>query len=367
MKTLFGILLLLFVAASAALLAVRDPGYVLIERVPFVLETSLAVFALLLAAAFTLFYYGTRLVARILRAPRELARWRQVRRARRAREAFHDGLALLLAGEWLRAEKALIASLHAVDAPYLANLAVAIAAHGNHQPDKRDEYLARAAEQAPEGTVAVDLTRARLQLAAGHPEESLATLGRVRATHPAQPEAARLLIQAYRRLHDWQGLAQLLPEARRRAWLPDAELDAIETETRRELLCLNLPAGALDTLKRAWDETPKHLQNRPAVMAAYARQLLRQQAPDECAAEMNAALDQRWDEELARLYGLCVTARPAAQLEVAEEWLARHGESPALLRDRYGIEHVTLQPETRAGLASIAPLTRQPAARPRRQ
>jgi cobalt-zinc-cadmium efflux system protein len=62
---------------------------------------------------------------------------------------------------------------------------------------------------------------------------------------------------------------------------------------------------------------------------------------------------------------------PALSAHVVVEdlgrWMAVLEAMRALLRDRYGIEHVTLQPETRAGLASIAPLTRQPAARPRRQ
>ena len=52
MKTLFGILLLLFIAASAALFVAKNPGYVLIAREPWVLETSLAVFALILTALF---------------------------------------------------------------------------------------------------------------------------------------------------------------------------------------------------------------------------------------------------------------------------------------------------------------------------
>ena len=40
MKTLFGTLLLLLVAASATLIAVRNPGYVLITREPYVLNHS---------------------------------------------------------------------------------------------------------------------------------------------------------------------------------------------------------------------------------------------------------------------------------------------------------------------------------------
>ena len=331
MKTLFGILLLLFIAASAALLVAKNPGYVLIAREPWVLETSLAVFALILTALFAAAYFLARLLARIIRAPRDLARWRQARRTRRAREAFFDGVNQLLSGDWLKSEKSLLASLHAADAPHLGYLAAALAAHGQNDSDKRDDYLARAAEQQPEGSQAADLTRARLQLLDNHTEQALATLAQVRARQPDQIEAMRLTLEACRKLRDWPGLTRLLPEARRRKLLAPAALDALELETHRELLGLDLPPGELATLQRAWDEVPARLRQHPSLIATYARQLQRQGAAEDCARLLATALEHGWDETLARLYGDTVTAQPAAQLESAEEWVARHGESAGLL------------------------------------
>jgi HemY protein len=331
MKTLFGILLLLFVATSAALIAIRNPGYVLIAREPFVLETSVAVFVLIAAASFTVFYFGVRLVARILRAPRDLTRWRQARRTRKAREAFITGLTHLLEGEWEKAEKSLLAGLHAADSPLLGNLAAALAAQGQNDPDKRDQYLTRAYELSGDNTLAADMTQARLQLRAGRYEQALATLVRVRALHPGQTDVLRLLIEAYRRLNDWQDLAGLLPEVRRRKLLPETEIDALELEARRELLNLSLPPGSLDILHEAWAAVPEALRRHPDLVAVYARQLIAQNAADECVALLSTALEGLWDERLVLLYGEAGGAHPAAQLETAEEWLARHGESPALL------------------------------------
>lgn len=331
MKTLFGILLLLFIAASAALVVAKNPGYVLLAREPWVLETSLAVFALLTAALFAAAYFLVRLLTRIVRAPRDLTRWRQARRTRRAREAFYTGVNQLLAGDWLNSEKSLLASLHAADAPHLGHLAAALAAHGQHDPDKRDDYLARAAEQQPEGSLAVDLTRARLQLHGHQAEQALATLAQVRARQPDQAEAMRLTLEACRQLRDWPGLSRLLPEARRRNLLAPATLDALELETHRELLGLDLPPGELATLQRAWDEVPARLRQHPSLIATYARQLQRQGAAEDCARLLATALDQGWDGTLARLYGDTVTTQPGAQLETAEAWVARHGESADLL------------------------------------
>lgn len=331
MKYLFGAVLLLFVAAGAALVAVRNPGYVLITREPFVLETSLAIFLLLLAALFAILYVALRLVSRILHAPRNLSRWRQARRTRKARESFHQGLTQLIEGEWPQAEKSLLASLHAADTPYLNQLAAALAAHAQHEPEKRDQYLVRAHQQAPANSHVVDLLQARLQLESAELEPAHATLARLRTEQPAPPEALRLLIQVYRRLHDWQGLAHLLPEARRRKLLSDADLKTVEIETHRELLGLNLPANALSTLQQAWSEVPRALRTEPQLVAAYARQLLRQGASEDCVKLLAGVLDQHWDEQLVLLYGEARGHQPADQLETAQDWLARHGESPTLL------------------------------------
>jgi HemY protein len=331
MKTLFGILLLLFVAASVTLIAYRNPGYVLITREPYVLETSLAVFLLIASAVFTVLYFCVRLLVRIVHAPRSLTRWRQTRRTRKAREAFLSGLTHLFSGEWIKAEKELLASLHAADSPFLGYLAAALAAQGQGDTDKRDHYLSQAHQLGSANTLATEITQTQLQLLAGQNEQALATLARVQANHPEQAQSVRLLIETYRRLRDWQNLGRLLPEARQRRLLPEAELDSLERTTQRKLLSLPLPDGALDTLHQAWSEVPESARRHPDMIFVYARQLINQNAMDECTALLATALERQWDERLVRLYGEAHDTQPAAQLETAEEWLTRHGESPALL------------------------------------
>ena len=326
MRALFVILLTLFAAASITLIAFRNPGYVLIAREPFVLETSVAVFLILATAVFTLLYFGVRLLVRILRVPHSLTRWRQTRRTRKAREAFVSGFTQLFSGEWLKAEQELVASLHATDSPLLGYLGAALAAHGQGNVDKRDGYLARAHAQTGSGLTA-DLAQAQIQLLAQQNEQALATLSRMPTQHPQPAAALRLLIETHRRLQDWQSLAQLLPEARRRELLPEPALHALERETHCALLDLPLPLGALATLKQAWSAVPDSLRQHPDLVTVYARQLLRQGAPEQAGPLLAKTLERVWDERLVVLYG----EAPGAQLDVAEEWQARHGDSAALL------------------------------------
>jgi HemY protein len=175
------------------------------------------------------------------------------------------------------------------------------------------------------------MIQAQTQLLSHQNEQALATLTPLHAQHPQQAQATRLLIEAQRRLRDWQNLARLLPEARRRALLPENELDVLERDTHGALLNLPLPAGALPTLHQAWSAAPAVMRRHPDLVAVYARQLIRQGAPDEGADLLAATLEGEWDERLVLLYGEAQGAQPAVQLETAEEWHARHGESPALL------------------------------------
>lgn len=331
MKILFVVLLSLFVAASVALFIAHNPGYVLIAREPLVIETSLAVFVMALALLFVALYGFARLALRLVHAPRDLARWRQARRTRKSRDAFHHGLIHLLAGEWLKAEQSLLASLHASDSPFLGHLAVALAAHGQHDLAKRDRYLALAHAQAGDHGAAAELLQARLQLAGAEIEPAHATLARLRDRAPNQAEIARLLLKVYRELRDWQAVLRLVPDARRRRVLPEAELAGYELAAHQALLALDLPRGALHALHEAWHAIPNTLRNRPELVTAYTQQLVGQDAADEAAALLAATLEHQWVDSLVRLYGEIASSRPAAQLENAEEWLAHHGESATLL------------------------------------
>jgi HemY protein len=331
MRLLIGILILLFVAASGALIVVRNPGYVLIAREPFVLETSLAVFVILLVAAFALLYSLARISVRLLHAPRDLGRWRQTRRTRRARQAFHEGLKHLISGDAQHAEKSLVASLHASDSPYLANLAAALAAQEQHNREKRDRYLMAARQQTGESPIAAELLQARLQILDRRPELAHATLAHILEQDPKQPAAQRLMITVARQLRDWHGLTQLLSQAHKHRWLPEPELREVELETHLALLNLDLPDHALDTLHQAWSLVPAARRDEPSLIAAYARQLTRQRAPDEALKLVEAALAHQWDELLVRRYGHIAGTNPAAQLEQAQDWLTHHGESAALL------------------------------------
>ncbi len=331
MKILSFIILTLFVAAALALLALDNPGYVLIAREPWSIEMTLVVFVALLLLAVLGLYLLWLLLVRIWKTPGDVAQWRQRRKARRAHAALVSGLVHLAEGSWAKAEKQLLSGLHDGETPLLNYLAAACAAQEQGMTEKRDEYLSLAHQHAPEQGLAIGMLQAQLQFQARQYERALASLAQLRVNSPKHPHTLFLLATVYRELRDWESLANLIPDLRRTKAASAHEIEALEWQAHRELLMLSPPARAGGVLKQAWNAVPTQLRHKSEFIALYARQLIAQEAMDECEALISTALERGWSDELARLYGLTRTANPAAQLETAEAWLQMHADNPELL------------------------------------
>ena len=331
MKLLFFIILVLFGAVSLALVALENPGYVLIAREPWSMEMSLTVFLILFVMGSGLFYLLLHGVVRLWNTPREVSRWRRGRRARRARESLLQGMIDLAEGSWLQAEKNVLLNIHSGDFPLANYLMAAYAAqlHGSHE--KRDEYLSLAHQHAPQYAFAIGLARGQLQLSAGQYQAALATLTQLRIHDPKHGRVLALLAQAYRALRDWDTLAKLIPEMRKRKAMPAAQIDAFELEARYQLLRLPLPTGSAGVLKRSWNAVPQHLRRHPPLVEIYVQHLIEQGEIEESESLLAATIEHNWNDPLVRLYGLVMGRNPRAQMETALEWLAQQGNNPSLL------------------------------------
>lgn len=321
----------LLAAILATLYALNNPGYVLIARPPWSIEMSLTVFALLWLVGTVLLYGLIYVIVRLVHIPRDVARWRQRRQARLARNALYQGLVKLAEGNWVEAEAELLASMRGTDAPVLSYLGAACVNQAQGNIEKRDEYLAAAHHAAPQRHLAIGMTQANLQYLAKQSEHALATLSELRQSAPKHKHVLKLLAQLYLELRDWTNLADIVPDLRQHAVMTPKEIDALELRAHRELLVLTLPSGSLDVLKKAWNAVPKHLRRQPALVAIYARQLIRQNEMNAAEALLRQALEQEWDDALIELYGL-VRAEPATeQLETAENWLTTYADNARLL------------------------------------
>jgi HemY protein len=327
MKLTIGFLVLLFVGAVGAHFLIEDSGHVLVTFHGWALETSVPVLVLLLVAL----YFVIQLVLRILRVPGNVRRAATAMRERRARESFRQGMLALNAGDWARAERLLGRSAHDSEHPVLHYLGAARAAEQIGAAERRDRWLALAAENQPEeGEAAVVLTQAEAHLADGRDAEALALLDRLEALSPNHPHVLALQAQAAQRAGDWERVRALMPRLRRaQALAPDA-LDALETEATMRVLAAAAANGATG-VRNVWRGVSRNVGARAEVTAAYADALVAAGDADGAEEVLRASLESEWNADLVHRYGALATSDPAKHLQRAERWLEARPEDPDLL------------------------------------
>lgn len=311
------------------LMLLEDPGYVLIGYGEQGYETTLAFLVLALVVCFGLLYGAIRLLAGLVRAPKQLHAWDQHRKSIRARKLLDRGLMELAEGDWAAAEKHLLKRAQDSDNPLITYLSAARAAQQQGAHERRDHYLRLAHEAMPQADVAVGLTQAELQLAHRQMEQSLATLNHLRSIAPRHAYVLKLLMRLYERLGDWEQLRELLPELRRRNVVKVDEFAKLETQVHAALLC---DARDSETLQLHWERVPRGLQQDTGLLFDYASRLIALGHQVDAERSIRAALHRHWDQKLVDLYGRVEGENPGVQMSVTEDWLRDHQQDAVLLQ-----------------------------------
>ena len=323
----FGLLVLLVLAAGsvAAHFLLQDNGYVLIQFRGYAVEMSVPVLVFMAVVG----YFAVRFAARIWRAPRDLGEAAGRVRARRAGKRVSKGLAALAEGKLARGERLLTRAAPTSQAPVLHYLAAARIAQMQGDTARRDNWLQLASQQGREGTEAVLLTRAELELSGGDRQGATSSLETLLETRPRHPEALRLLAQIREAEEDWAGLASMLPTLRKLHTVRPKQLD--EWTSAAWLHLMADPALDWVGLDKLWQELPRHLRKSAMLVRGRLKALARLGAAADVEVEVRRVLKADWDPELARLYGDLELADSSRQLANLENWLKARPEDPDLL------------------------------------
>jgi len=327
MKWLLVALLALVGSVAVALVALPDPGYVLIGYGKYSVETSLLVFAVVLG----LLYLGLRALAGLWRVPVRVHRWEKRRQEQRLRLSFDDATRALAEGHYQRAERRLTRLINSRQAPLQAYLSAAAAASYQGADQRRDQYLQLALEQQPGAETSVLFQQAELQLAAGQSEQAQTTLTRLRKLASRNVRTLRLLLRLYLQQQDWRGLRELLPELRRSEVLDHEQWQKLAVQVYREQVQAFSDETELEDLNTGWKQLPPPVQQDRGLLAVYIEQLIRLGAPAQAGRLLRQHLNRHWDERLVHLYGDVQEEDVSAQQTQAERWLEEHPEDAALL------------------------------------
>lgn len=336
MNRLFLIALAVICAAALlGLLVSEHPGYVLVSYRGFLYEAGLWS-TLVLVLLVMLVLQSLRLVLRGATASGGLINpWSSRHRARRMDQAARLGLVDLAEGRWQDALRHLRRAAAADRQPLVLYLGAARAANELGQYEESDAFLEQALAAEPRAGIAVGLARTRLLIDRGQLQEALQTIRALHAEQPQHPQVLKLEQRLLFELRDWDALARLIPELRRRHVLDDAALRRLERGVWVNALGLanndESSAAALSALHARWKRVPSSLRHDPEVLASYALRLDALGAGREATPLLAEAIHQHYQPALVYLYGKLQGSDSSRQLREAEAWLKQHPADPVLL------------------------------------
>jgi HemY protein len=304
-----------------------DPGYVAMRVGSQLLETTLPVFLLLLGGL----YLGVRSLAATLTSRRRLADLRAERRRRRAREDTQRGVLDLAAGNWKKSEELMVRAARDADSAAANYLVAARAADLQDAVARRDEWLARAQEAAPEERAATLVTRAEMQMRRGQHEAALATLEQLDASGDLNSRGLELMARLGQKLGRGDLLRSLGPRLRNAKELPEAQVNELLAQAQLEEIRELGERGDAQTLETAWNELPRSARRLPQAIVAYARARMAGGAHAEAERMLRELIEDTSDAAAVRLYGELAMPDPLQPLERAEAWLRDKPDDPDLL------------------------------------
>jgi len=220
MKAAAIVAVVLVVGSLLAHLLLIDPGYVAIRLGRTLFETTLPIFVLLLAGV----HVAAISLVRAFASRRRMAQLRAERRRRKARDETARGLLELAAGQWKSAEELLSRAATDADSPSANYLAAARAADLLDATDRRDEWLSRAQEDAPQARAAALVTLAEMQMRRGQDEAALQTLEQLDASGDLNSRGLELMARVCQLLGRNDRLRELGPRLLSAKELPEQQV-----------------------------------------------------------------------------------------------------------------------------------------------
>ncbi len=327
MKWLLLALVALLASVTVALVALPDPGYVLLGYGKYSVETSLLVLVVVLG----LLYLGLRLLAGLWHVPAKLQYWGGERHNRRLQRLFNGAVIDLAEGRLERAERRLGRVVKSRQAPLQAYLSAARIAGQSGADERRDTYLELARQRNPGAEITVALTRAEILLSASQLEQAQTVLTRLHNTTPRNSQVQRLLMQLYVQQQDWQQLRDLLPELRRSQVLNDHQWQQLAVKVYRERVLALSSSSDPETLTAGWKQLPPPVQQDEGLLAVYIEQLVRLGEHEQAEQLLGSRIRDGWNQRLVYLYGELQSVNAPAQQALAERWLEQHRQDPVLL------------------------------------
>lgn len=327
MKYLASVLFIVSLAVWLVFFSHEDPGFVVIRRGNWVIETSLSVFIIAMALTGLAIYASFKFIGYIWRFP---TLFLEKRHTQKTNEALLRATLSLLQDKWRKAELILSKSAPTSDVALIHYLGAAYSAYQQQEPGRAEEYLAEARLLADQNPLPVELFAAKLQLQHHLLPSARRSAQTAYELAPKQEEVLALLYQVHLQLAEWEELLNLLPELRKRKVLETDALQQLEQQASIAFIQQTLQQD-VKQMSVVWDNLPKTARLKPDVLKVYVNHLFVKGDIDVAEQLIRETLKYHWEEELVALYGALETVNTAQQINQAESWLKNHHDDAVLL------------------------------------
>lgn len=329
MKILFVVLGLMFGAVLFALFALEDPGFVMIGRGNWTLETSLAAFLLALFILGFLTYQSTRVLSWLGAIPRYFTARYSRYHQRKATQALFNALSATLQNQWQQAEDTALKTLSTGELGALHYLIATYAATQQQHFHVANAHFLKVLELLPQHAASLHLWQAQIQT---QPVLALNAALEAYQQAPKNPQVLQLLASLYLHLADWEALVKLLPELRKRKVAPSEHLNSLEQHVQLALLQHQLrTAENLTVAANIWGKLPKTQRLQAAWVRVYVSYLQAQGDVESVEALLREVLRYHWDKPLLKIYAGTKSADLSRQLQFAESLLKQYPQDADLL------------------------------------
>jgi HemY protein len=305
-------------------------GYVLISVANKTIEMSVTTLVVLIIALLASLFSLEFLIKKVLSASSSTWNWFSIRKLKRARRFTNEGIVKLLEGDWQGAEKKVTRWANHHDMPLLCYLIASEAAQEMGDERKRDHYL-ELAQQQDGSNLAVQLTKARLQVKQAEFEPALETLSSLQQAHGNNQMLLNLLKTTYLNLQLWQPLLTLIPKLSKQKLIDEEEKAGLMHDAHCGMLHDVAKTKGTEGVLSYWAALARKQRQDRGLIACLTMLLIERQADSQAYGLVKEALKKQADEQLIALIPKMNLAdiHPATQL--LEGMLKKDSQNVAIL------------------------------------
>lgn len=322
MRLFLWLVALMAAAIGIAVTARFNPGNVVLFYPPHRIDLSLNFFVVLEVALFSVLYILIRAIRATVKMPGKVAAYRQQKRERDGNKGLREALKALFEGRFGHAEKAAARAAELPENAGVAALIGARAAHRMRQHARRDNWLARIADDNSMKTARL-MTVTELLVDDHQPEQALEAVQELNASGTRHIHALQWSLKAHQQAKNWTEVLRLVRMLDKHRALHPALSSRLRELAYDDMLSDS--SHDAESLMRVWSTVPSADRVKPYVACRAATALNARGLHDEARMVAEESLAADWDDRVVRAYreAAAPAGSPAllVQIEHCERWM----------------------------------------------